>query len=200
MSKTGIWTSVFGLLTNFILFLIKLYVSISSGSLAIYCDSINNLGDTASCAIALAGFVLALKLSEQKSNRAQALASFVIGLILAVTSFYFAYNGIERLIYPTPISYQVRYAVLIAFTVLVKLVMGIVYSLADKKKPSPVLKTLKLDSFLDFAITLSTLLSLTLAAKINFAIDSVISIAIGAVIAVSSLRSIITQSKFLIND
>lgn len=66
MGKTGVKTAVFGLTVNFVLFLIKLYVSISSGSLAIYCDGINNLGDTFSCIIALVGFALAIRLNEKK--------------------------------------------------------------------------------------------------------------------------------------
>lgn len=200
MGKTGVKTAVFGFTLNFILFLIKLYVSISSGSLAIYCDGINNLGDTLSCIIALIGFIFAIKLNERKSNRAQALASFVIGLILAVTGAYFAYNGVERLLYPVQISYLFRYAVLIAITIIVKLVMGIVYLSVNKKHPSPVYKALITDSFLDCVITACTLMSLTLSVKINFAIDGIISVVIGITVAISAVKSIVEQSKYLIND
>lgn len=200
MGKTGIKAAVFGLAVNFLLFLIKLYVSISSGSLAIYCDGINNLGDTFSCIIALVGFILAIKLNERKSSRAQSLATFVIGLILAFTGAYFAYNGIERLMYPVPISYLYKYAILIAVTALAKLIMGIVYLKINKKHSSPVYKTLIMDSFLDFAITISTLLSLTLSVKINFAIDSILSIVIGITVAVSAVKTLSAQCKYLIND
>lgn len=200
MGKTGIKTAVFGFCINFALFLIKLYVSISSGSLAIYCDGINNLGDTLSCIIALVGFILAIKLNERKSNRAQALASFVIGLILAFTGAYFAYNGVERLVYPVQISYIYKYAILIAVTAFVKLIMGIVYFYVHKKHPSPVYKTLIMDSFLDCAITISTLLSLTLSVKINFAIDSILSIIIGIAVAAGAVKTLASQCKYLIND
>lgn len=200
MEKTGIKAAVFGLTVNFALFLIKLYVSISSGSLAIYCDGINNLGDTISCIIALAGFILAIKLNERKSNRAQSLAAFVIGLILAFTGAYFAYNGFERLMYPVPISYLYKYAILIAVTALAKLIMGIVYLKNSKEHSSPVYKTLIMDSFLDCGVTVSTLVSLTLSVKINFAIDSILSIIIGIIVAVSAVKTLFAQCKYLIND
>lgn len=200
MGKTGIKTAVFGLAVNFVLFLIKLYVSISSGSLAIYCDGINNLGDTLSCIIALVGFILTVKLTERKSSRAQSLASFLIGLILAFTGAYFAYNGIERLMYPVPISFLYKYAILIAVTAAAKLIMGIVYTRASKKHPSPVYKTLIMDSFLDCAITVTTLINLTLSVKINFAIDSILSIVIGIAVAVSAVKTLWAQCKYLIND
>lgn len=200
MGKKGIFGAVFGLILNFVLFLIKLFVSISSGSLAIYCDGINNLGDTLSCIIALVGFLLIMKQGERKSMRIQALAAFVIGLILAVTGAYFAYNGVERLMYPVAISYLKKYALLIAVTILVKAIMGIVYYRLNKKSKSPVLKTLIADSILDTVITISALLSLTLSVKINFAIDSVISVAIGLIVCVSAVRTVISQGKYLISD
>lgn len=200
MGKTGVKAAVFGLTINFALFLIKLYVSISSGSLAIYCDGINNLGDTLSCIIALVGFALAIRLDEKKSSRAQSLASFVIGLILAFTGAYFAYNGIERLMYPVPISFLYKYAILISVTALAKLIMGIVYFKINRKHASPVYKTLIMDSFLDCAVTLSTLISLTLSVKINFAIDSILSIVIGIAVATSAVKTLWAQCKYLIND
>lgn len=200
MGKTGVKAAIFGLTVNFALFLIKLYVSISSGSLAIYCDGINNLGDTLSCIIALVGFALAIRLDEKKSSRAQSLASFVIGLILAFTGAYFAYNGIERLMYPVPISFLYKYAILISVTALAKLIMGIVYFKINKKHASPVYKTLIMDSFLDCAITLTTLISLTLSVKINFAIDSILSIVIGITVAISAVKTLWAQCKYLIND
>ncbi len=200
MGKTGVKAAIFGLTVNFALFLIKLYVSISSGSLAIYCDGINNLGDTLSCIIALVGFALAIRLDEKKSSRAQSLASFVIGLILAFTGAYFAYNGIERLMYPVPISFLYKYAILISVTALAKLIMGIVYFKINKKHASPVYKTLIMDSFLDCAVTLSTLISLTLSVKINFAIDSILSIVIGITVAISAVKTLWAQCKYLIND
>lgn len=199
LSKTGIKTSVFAIALNLVLFFVKLYVGISSASLSIYCDAVNNLGDTVSGVIALTGFILTIKLNEKKSERVQALASFVIGLILAVTGVYFAYSGLERLMYPVTVSYQRKYAVLIAVTVFVKLFMGIVYFLINRKAPSVVFKTLIIDSFLDTAITLCALLGLTLCVKVNFALDGIISIVIGTAVAVQAVKTIIEQGKLLIN-
>lgn len=200
MGKKGILGAVFGLIMNFVLFLVKLFVSISSGSLAIYCDGINNLGDTLSCIIALVGFLLIVKCSEKKGMRVQSLASFVIGMILAVTGAYFAYNGVERLMYPVAISYLKKYAILIGVTIIVKAAMGFVYYCLNKKSKSPVFKALIADSILDTVITISSLLSLTLSVKINFAIDSIISIAIGLIVCVSAVKTVISQGRYLINE
>lgn len=200
MGKIGIKTAVFGFLTNFVLFLIKLYIGISSNSLSIYCDAVNNLGDTLSCTIVLIGFIFVLKLDEKRGKRTQALAGFVISLILVVTGVYFAYNGLERCLYPVKVSFSKAYAVLIAVTIFVKLIMGIVYINVNKKMPSPVFRTLILDSFLDCTVTAVTLIGLTLTVKINFTIDGIVSVLIGSLVAVGAVKEVIRQSKSLINE
>ena len=201
MGKTGIKTAVFGVSCNFILFLIKLYVGISANSLAIYVDSINNLGDTLSCFIAVICFVFVLKTSaEKKGGRIQSLASFVIGIIVAVTGASCVYSGLERFMYPLPVSYSRNYALLICATALVKLIMGLVYMRINEKAPSPVFKTLILDSFLDFAITASAVSSFFLVKKLGFTADGIVGILIGTVIVISSAKSVWQQAKKLVND
>ncbi len=70
MRKRDIQIATFGIACNLSLFLIKLYVGISSNSLAIYCDSVNNLGDTFSALIALFGFIFyyKIKINERKKQ------------------------------------------------------------------------------------------------------------------------------------
>ncbi|MGN1421600.1 MAG: cation diffusion facilitator family transporter [Eubacterium sp.] len=192
--------SLFGVIINFLLFLLKLYVGISTNSLSVYCDSINNLGDTFSCAIGILGFYLVIKLDEKRGRRTQSLASFVIGAVVTVTGAYFAYSGLERLMYPTHISYLVNYAVLILLTVFVKLAMGIFYLHTDKRAPSPVIKALALDSFMDTFVTLAAFLGFTLAEKINFAIDGIVSVVMGITVAATALKTVVSEAKYLINN
>lgn len=200
LGKLGIKIAVFGLASNFALFLLKLYISISSNSLSIYCDAVNNLADTLSCIIALAGFIVVLKLDERKSNRVQALATFVIGIALTAVGLSFAYNGAERLMYPVAVSYSKKYAVLVVVTIIVKILMGIIYILINRKQPSPVFRTLILDSFLDSAVTFTVLLGFSLTTKINYAVDGIVAVIIGITVAVSAIKTVIKQAKYLVND
>jgi divalent metal cation (Fe/Co/Zn/Cd) transporter len=191
---------VFGLVANLLLFLLKLYVSISSNSLSIYCDAINNLGDTFSCLLAIAGFVLAMKLNQRKGNRVQSLCSFVIGALVAIVGAYFVYNGIERMMYPVMVSFYIKYAILVALTIVVKIIIGIVYAVVNKKHSSPVLKALVIDSFLDCAVTATALMGFYLTQKLNFAIDGAVGIVIGIIVVISAGKTVVEQAKYLIND
>ena len=198
--KPAMSAGIIGLAVNFILFLTKLYIGIASNSLSIYCDGINNLGDTFSCIIAISGFALCKKLSEEQGNRAQALADFVISLFIAACGIYFFYNGIDRVFYPLPISYSVRYACVITATIFVKLLLGVFFYYSNKKAPSPILKALLLDSFLDCFITLFAVMGLFLVNKTNIAVDGFFALICGGIITVSAIKNIINESKYLITN
>lgn len=200
MKNYGTAAAVTGTALNFTLFLIKVYIGISSNSLSIYCDAINNLGDMFACIIAIVGFFLVRKYSERQSDRTQSIFTFVIDLIIAVTGTYFVYNGFERVLYPLPVSYSVKYAVVIIGTIVVKIFMAIFYSVFNRKSPSPVLKAMVTDSILDCFITLATLMSLFLVPRTEFAVDGFFAIITGLAITVSAVKNIIEQSKYLIND
>ncbi len=200
MNKAGLSAAIIGILSNFLLFLIKLYVGISSNSLAIYCDAVNNLGDTFSCAVALLGFYLVKRLNERKSLRTQSLCTFIISLVITVSGVYFVYNGLERIMYPLPITYSRKYAVIITATIFAKILMGMMYAFFNNKAQSPMLKALVLDSFLDCFVTVFAVMGLLLVTKVNYAVDGVFAIITGSIITVFAIKNIIQQSKFLIND
>lgn len=189
-----------GAILNVLLFFVKLYVGISSNSLSVYCDAINNLGDTFACMIALLGFVIAKRTGEKKQLKIQSLCTFVISMIICVTGAYFVYNGLERLMYPLQISYSNQYAVIITVTVFIKILMGFMYIAFNKKKPSPVLKALITDSFLDCAVTIFALMGLFLITKVKFAADGIFAVIIGTMITVEAFKNLIEQAKFLVND
>lgn len=200
MKNYGAVAAAAGAAVNFCLFLTKIFVGISSNSLSIYCDAINNLGDTFATLIALAGFMLIKKFSERKSARTQSLFTFLIDIIIAVTGAYFVYNGLERVLYPLPVSYSVKYAFIILATIAVKIILGIVYIFFNRKAPSPVLRAMITDSFLDCFITFATLMSLFLVPRIEFATDGFFAVITGLIITFSAVKNIILQAKFLIND
>lgn len=200
MKSVGAKATAIGIAANFLLFLVKLYIGISSNSLAIYCDAVNNLGDVFACIVALSGFLLIKKLNEQKSLRAQSLCTFIISIVIALSGIYFIYNGMERMLYPLPISYTPRYAFAIIGTIGVKILMGVIFILFNKKEESSVLKALILDSFLDCFVTLSALMGLFLITKVNYAVDGLFAVITGAIITVSAIKNIINEAKYLINN
>ena len=200
MKKIFLTAGITGLIVNFLLFTAKLYVGNAAFSLTIYCDAINNLGDTFSCLLATVSFALAVKLGGRRSLRVQSLASFVISIIIAITGLFFIYRGLDRLMYPAAPMYTGKYKLIILAAVLAKLLLGFVMIHLNKKAPSPIIRALALDSFADCFVTGFTLMNMLLTSRVNFAFDAYFAFVCGAVITAEAVKCIIKESKFLINE
>ncbi len=195
---------IFAGIINLLLFFTKYYIGVHTNSLCIYTDSINNLMDTLSLCLALVGISFLNKPATDKFKfgfgKMEHVTTFIMSLIMTVAGFSFAYNSLSRLMTPVPVWYFTKYAIIIGFTCLVKLLLGVIFSFRYKKTNSPVLKTVMLDSYLDCAITLMTLISFTLSNTIGFALDSILGLAISIVIAILGIRLIISSISELIGQ
>ncbi len=189
---------------NLILFFTKYYIGVHTNSLCIYTDSINNLMDTLSLCLALVGISFINKPTTDRFKfgfgRMEHITTFIMSLIMTVAGCSFAYNSLSRLMTPVPVWYFTKYAVIIAFTCLVKLLLGVIFTVRYKKTKSAVIKTVMLDSYLDCAITLMTLVSFTLSNTVGFAFDSILGLAISIIIAVLGIRLIISSICELIGQ
>ena len=177
---------------NVALFSVKLYVGLSANSISIYSDAVNNMFDSLS---GLAAFFCFAALLSSTSEAARAIIkkseqffSFVMSVIILLTGLYFAYNSLERLFYPTPISYLTHYLVLLMITVAVKLIMFFAYRGVYRVTGSPIIKVMATDSILDFFITLATVMSLTVSQYAEFAVDAVFGIVISIALIISALK------------
>lgn len=177
---------------NVALFSVKLYVGLSANSISIYSDAVNNMFDSLS---GLAAFICFAALLSSTSEAARAIIkkseqffSFVMSVIILLTGLYFAYNSLERLFYPTPISDLTHYLVLLMITVAVKLIMFFAYRGVYRVTGSPIIKVMAADSILDFFITLATVMSLTVSQYAEFAIDAVFGIVISIALIISALK------------
>jgi cation diffusion facilitator family transporter len=189
---------------NLILFFTKYYIGVHTNSLCIYTDSINNLMDTLALCLALVGISYINKPATEHFKfgfgKMEHITTFVMSLIMTVAGCSFAYNSLSRLMTPVPVWYFAKYAVIIVLTCLVKLFLGVIFTFRYKKTRSAVLKTVMLDSYLDCAITLMTLISFTLSNTVGFAFDSVLGLGISIVIAVLGIRLIISSLSDLIGQ
>ncbi len=186
---------------NFLLFVTKLYVGLSSNSISIYSDGVNNFFDSLT---GILSFALLFSLARQtnpvaayKTKKTEQLMSFVISVTVAFSAFYFAYNSLERLTYPTPVSFMTKYLVIIIITAAVKLVMFAVLRLYGKKCGSAVVRLISLDSLLDFFITAVTALTLVLSIGGKYAFDALCGMAISGVILFTAVKNLISSLSHL---
>ena len=195
---------LFAFTVNILLFGIKLYIGLSTNSISIYSDAVNNMFDSLSgmltfiCVMLIARSGSDIKIRE--TERAELLFGFIISVIVTITGFVFVYSSIERFMYPTPVWYTNLYLVILFATSAVKLLMFAYYRRIMKTLDSDVLKAMKLDSILDFFISLLASLSLVLSGTGTFAFDAVFGVVIGVVISVFGIRETISDAIKIIRD
>ena len=192
-----------GTLLNLLLFGVKLYVGLSVNSICIWSDAINNLADALSCLASLGFTVLMLrlgaKIQREVSAKGEQLLSFLLSAVVAGVGVSFAWSSLERLIYPTPVWFSMKFFFIVLFTAVAKLLMFFFYRVFARKTGSPVLRVLQADSLMDCFITTATLLSFTLTRFLSFAVDAVFGLAISVILFIGAAKLIATHLRALLN-
>ncbi len=187
---------------NILLFALKLYVGLSSNSISIYSDGINNFFDSLMGLLSFVCFSFAAKkesiVASFNARKTEELLTFIMSVIVGITGFYFMYSSLERLTYPTPVWYKTKYLYLIVFTALVKIAMFLFLNFFGKKMASSVIKVMAFDSLLDFFVTGTTALTLVVSKFSNYSVDAFCGIFISTVIIVCAVKMIVSSGKILL--
>ena len=98
----GKLASLFGVVTNVILFAVKLVFGILASSISIIADSINNLSDTGNSFVALIGFKISSKPADKEHpfghQRLEYLAGLIISIVIVVLAGNMLVQSIQRII------------------------------------------------------------------------------------------------------
>lgn len=193
---------IFAIGANLVLFLTKLYIGLGANSISIYSDGVNNFFDCLSAAVTLVCLSFLSGKTDRSSHsyisKAEELLSFIISAIIGFTGFYFAYSSVERLMYPTSVSYRTKYLYILIASAIAKFVMFAVIRALNKKGGSDILKLMSTDCILDFFITSVTVMTLLISTYGNYAADALCGIIISIIITVSAVKSLLSSCRKLI--
>lgn len=181
-----------GIVFNAVLFFTKLYVGLSSNSISIYSDSVNNLFDCLCAAISLCLLSSVIKSNSFSKKalygRMEYLLSFCLCVVVFLTGAVFLYSSVERLMYPTPIWYTDKYFYILLSTAVCKLSMFFIYKAISKKEKSPINKIMVFDCLLDFFVTSIAIIGLLSSKGEIFAVDSISGIAVSIILIISAFK------------
>ena len=188
---------------NLVLFFVKLYTGLATQSISIYSDAINNLLDTLSCGLAFSGTLWMKKKASPDYpdgfSKAEYLTGFVMSALVLLTGACFAYSSLERLIYPRPVNYLLRYAVILVVAAVAKLTLGLILKKINKKQNSLILETVYIDSLADCGVTLMVLISFILTDYAGIRADAVFGLAVSALVIINSVKLIKKSVSQLMN-
>lgn len=197
--KCGTLGSFVGILSNLLLFIIKLIAGIISGSVAIIADAFNNLSDMGSSIVTLLGFKIASKPADPEHpfghGRMEYLSAATVSVLIIIVGIELVTSSAEKLASPTlPEAKAISIAILIV-SILIKLWMSLFNRKLGKAIDSSALLATSTDSLNDCistgAVLAVSIISL-LFKEIAFVkhLDPVVGIAVAAFIVVAGVKSL----------
>ena len=141
------WTLIEGWVSisaNIVLFCLKLWVGLITGSVALVADAYHTLTDSVSSAIVIFSGWLSRKPADEQHpfghGRSDLISSVIIGVILALIGFEFLFKSVEQIRSGVGVEYGIAAIVVTIVSILVKELMAQFAFWAARKKNNPILK------------------------------------------------------------
>lgn len=187
----GKTAGIIGIVSNLILATAKLIVGILSSSMSIIADAANNFSDGISSVVSFIGFKLSQKPADEDHPfghaRFEYVSSLIISVIIIFVGFELAKSSIEKIFSPEAINFSIITVIILAISIMVKLLLYIVNNKIAKKIDSSTLRATATDCRNDFIMTGVILISVLVEKFTSLKIDGYIGIAVSIFILVSGL-------------
>lgn len=173
--KYGELSSFMGILSNVLLFIIKIITGIVINSVAVIADSFNNLSDSLSSIITLLGFRLGARPADTEHpfghGRIEYIAGFIISFIMMIIGVEFLKTSISKIVNPDDIAFSYMSIFILFITIIVKIWQSVFTKKIGKLINSHSLIASAIDSRNDVIITIFTIISLLIFNKYNVNTD-----------------------------
>lgn len=190
--KAGKAAGTVGIVTNLVLFLIKLAAGLLSHSMAILADAVNNLTDSGSSIIMLVGFKLAGKPADAKHPFGHARIEYLSGVIVSFLVLFLGLelgmNSVEKILHPEAADFSLLTLCILAASILIKLWQFLFYRSVGKKIGSDTVYAASSDSRNDVIATSVVLLGALVTRFTSLNLDGWLGLAVAAFILVSGVK------------
>lgn len=187
----GNLAGITGIMCNVLLCAIKFFTGLFTGSISITADAVNNLSDASSGVITLLGFKLAGKPADPEHPyghaRMEYLAGLVVSFVILLIGVQLAGESVQKILHPAAATFGIVPAVMLVFSILVKLWMAGFYRSIGKKIDSTTLLAASADSRNDVISTGAVLLALLISAWTDLDLDGWMGMAVALFILYSGI-------------
>ena len=185
----GVLCGAIGILLNILLFAGKFIAGSLAKSVAVTADAFNNLADAGSSVITMIGFRLAGQKPDKEHPFGHGRFEYIAGLLVSAAIILMGVEllktSVEKIIAPQAVEFSVLTAVILVFSVAVKIYMAVYNGSLGKKLASPALAAAAKDSLSDSIATAVVLVSSAVGHFLRINIDGWC----GAAVAVFVLRA-----------
>lgn len=203
--RYGLLGSIFGLITNFILFLSKIIIGLMLRLYSIVSDSINNLGDFGNNVISIFGVKMSAKKADKDHpfghQRMEYIVSLVIGCIVIAFGLVMVYQGIlgtisfvksivetgKPVVSNLSLPMFIASLIILSLAIIMKVMQALLYFYLSKQINSMQLKALGKDSFNDIIATSCVLIGLLITWFTSYDVDCFFTFVVAVFVIISGI-------------
>lgn len=202
--KCGRVAGAVGIITNFLLFLMKIIVGTAFHSVSVTADAVNNLTDSGSSVVTLIGFKMASKPADEKHPfghaRIEYLSGVIVSFIVIFLGLQLGMSSIEKIITPEENALTPVALVVLVISVLAKLWQCLFYRKVGRMIKSESVEATSKDSRNDVIATSVVLLGAVITMLTGVNLDGYMGAAVALFIVFSGVQLTISTADPLLGQ
>ncbi|MEL7624265.1 MAG: cation diffusion facilitator family transporter [Clostridiales bacterium] len=187
----GKLAGIVGIISNLILFVMKIITGLLSGSIAITADAVNNLSDAGSSIVTLVGFHLSGLPADKEHpyghGRYEYIAGLIVSFIIILIGFQLLLASINKIRFPEKTDFNWVFAFILAASILIKLWQSRFNKKLGRLIRSQALIATAADSLNDVISTSAVLISALISHFTGFELDGYMGLLVAAFIIYSGI-------------
>ena len=199
--RYGVLAATVGILSNLLLFLIKILAGLLAGSISIIADAVNNLSDAGSSVITMLAFKISGKPADPKHPYGHARMEYISGMAVSFIIIFLGLqlmgSSFDKILHPQAISLSALTYLILIISVLVKLWQGIFNRKLGKQIASESLQATASDSLND---VIAVLISAVFYHFTQIPIDGWIGLLVAGFITFSGIKLVIETGNPLLGE
>ena len=180
-----------GIVSNLLLFSIKLVAGLISGAVSVMADAFNNLTDASSSLVTLLGFKLAERPADPDHpyghGRMEYLSGLAVAVLILVIGVELAKSSVQKILHPETVNFTWLAMAILAVSILIKLWLSGFCRKLGRMIRSSALEATAADSRNDVISTLAVLISGVLSRFFHWQIDGYVGLAVALFILYSGI-------------
>ncbi len=189
--RYGKFASITGIISNLLLFLIKIIAGLVFNSISIIADAINNLSDSGSSIITLIGFKISGMPADKNHpyghKRMEYVSGLIVSIIILVLGIQLIFSSLGKIFKPETIIFSIVSVVVLVISILIKLWQSLFYRKIGKKINSTTLIATSIDSRNDILSTTAVLIGVIITQVTGFNLDGYIGTVVALFITFSGV-------------
>ena len=200
--RYGAFAGITGIVSNLLLFAIKIAVGTVFNSIAVTADAVNNLSDSGASLVALFGFKLSGKPADAQHPYGHARIEYISGLIISfiviILGVQLVQGSVIKIINPEEVQFSYVLVFALVASILIKLWQARFYRRIGEKIQSPTLAAAGVDSRNDVLSTAAVLAGTLFTLWTGINLDGYLGVIVALFIVISGVKLVIETSNPLL--